>query len=206
MPLPMPDRESQNEMLERRYVEATQLRVVRASDTLEPKFSGYAIVFNKLSLNLGGFRERIAPEAIDRTLRENVDVRALLDHNPAQILGRLSADTLRLKPDQYGLRVEIDAPNTSYARDALESVGRRDISGMSFGFRVFDDEWEDEDEMPIRTVTDMVVREVSIVTFPAYTDTDVEVAHRSLGRWRATPKAYRPSLAMNRARQRQAEQ
>jgi HK97 family phage prohead protease len=202
MPSPiMPD-----DVLERRFVEATQLRVVRAGDNLQPQFSGYAIVFNKLSLNLGGFRERIAAEALDRTFRENVDVRALLDHNPAQILGRLSADTLRLKPDKYGLRVEIDAPNTSYARDALESVSRRDISGMSFGFRAFDDEWTDEDEMPIRTVTDMVVREVSIVTFPAYTDTDVEVAHRSMERWRSAPRPYHPSLAMNRARQRQAEQ
>jgi HK97 family phage prohead protease len=198
----MPSRIDLEDGLERRYVESTQLRVQRTADT-QPTFTGYAIVWDTLSLNLGGFRERVAPRAMDRTLREKVDVRALMDHNPAQILGRLSSRTLRLISDRHGLRVEIDVPDTSYGRDAIESVGRGDISGMSFGFRVFDEEWTEQDEMPIRTVTDMVVREVSIVTFPAYTDTDVEVAHRSMQRWR---QGYRPNLATNRARQRQAEQ
>jgi len=146
------------------------------------KIRGVAIVFNKLSENLGGFRERIKPEAVDRTLREGIDVRALVDHESAKVLGRKTAGTLVLRKTPKGLQVEIDPPDTSYARDILQSVDRGDISGMSFEFQVMPDgvEWSDEDEMPIRDVYDMRIREVSIVTFPAYPQTDVQVAKRSL--------------------------
>jgi phage head maturation protease len=51
---------------------------------------------------------------------------------------------------------------------------------MSFGFRALEDEWNYDGKTPIRTVTDMRISEVSIVTFPAYQQTDVAVAQRSL--------------------------
>jgi HK97 family phage prohead protease len=145
------------------------------------KIRGVAIVFNSLSVNLGGFREIIRPEAVDRTLREGLDVRALVDHDSSKIIGRTKSGTLALKKTKRGLEVTIDPPNTSYARDLVESVSRGDISGMSFGFRVLDDDWQVEDEMPTRYVSDMIVSEVSAVTFPAYPATDV--AMRSLERF-----------------------
>jgi HK97 family phage prohead protease len=151
---------------------------------------GLAIVFNKLSESLGGFRELIRPEAIDRTFREALDVRALVDHDTAKVLGRNKAGTLVMKKTKKGLQVEIDPPQTSYARDILESVNRGDVSGMSFSFRVMPDgvEWDEVDGMPIRQVTDMRIEEVSIVTFPAYPQTDVAVAKRSLEEFLATRK------------------
>jgi HK97 family phage prohead protease len=139
---------------------------------------GYAIVFGSPSLNLGGFREIISPSAVDRTLADGVDLRALVDHDPAKILGRMSAGTLRVEKETRGMRVEIDPPDTTVAHDILASIGRRDVTGMSFAFMTLGDEWDFKADPPVRTVTDMLVREVSVVTWPAYPST--EVALRSL--------------------------
>lgn len=139
---------------------------------------GYAIVFNRLSENLLFFREQIDPAAVDRTLKEKIDLRALVDHDHARILGRLSAGTLRVEKDGHGLQVEIDPPETTSGQDIMESIRRRDVTGMSFAFRTLKDLWDETTDPPTRTVLDMEVREVSVVTFPAYPQT--EVALRSL--------------------------
>ena len=149
---------------------------------------GHAIVFNSVSVNLGGFREIIKPEAVDRTLQEAADVRALWNHESGVVLGRTRAGTLALTRDARGLRVDIDPP--SWAGPQLESIARGDVTGMSFGFHVLDDEWRDGDDgIPLRLVSDMRVSEVSIVTFPAYTATDVTVAQRSAQEYQRANRA-----------------
>lgn len=150
------------------------------------RLRGHAIVFNTRSVKLwswyGDFFEIIKPEAVDRTINEGLDVRALIDHDTAKVLGRTTSGTLTLRKDRTGLKVEIDPPNTSYARDIAESVSRGDVSGMSFRFRVMPDgdSWEEEEDGTlIRNIHDMTVDEVSVVTFPAYLDTDIEVSKRA---------------------------
>jgi HK97 family phage prohead protease len=148
------------------------------------KIRGYAVVFNSLSYDVGGFKEYIAPEAVDRTLQEGIDVRALVDHDSAKIIGRLRAGTLMLRKDSRGLRIEVEPdPEISYARDIMRAVARGDVTGMSFQFRTVGEDtswWGYEGKTPVRTVHDMRINEVSIVTFPAYQATSVEVAQRSL--------------------------
>lgn len=161
---------------------------IRVDPSGDRRLRGYAIVFNSLSLDLGGFRERILPEAITRTLSEALDVRALVDHDSSKIIGRTRAGTLQLAKDGRGLKVVIDPPNTTAARDIWESVERGDVTGMSFAFRTLDDDWHMEDGEPIREVTDMIVREVSIVSFPAYPATDIQAAKRSLDAFMGTMK------------------
>jgi HK97 family phage prohead protease len=146
---------------------------------------GYPIVFNRLSENLGGFREKVIPEAIDRTLRDGIDLRALVDHDASKILGRLSAGTLRVEKDQYGLAVEITPPNTTAGHDIVESINRRDVTGGSFAFMPIGETeswWDFKSNPPVRTVRDMLVRELTICSFPAYPQT--ELALRSLARYR----------------------
>lgn len=147
------------------------------------KLKGYAIRFGSRSLDLGGFTEIIAPEAVDRTLNKGLDVRALVDHDSAKIIGRTRAGTLELRKDAKGLAVFIEPDDQiSYARDIMRSVQRGDVSGMSFGFRTMPggDSWDFENETPIRTLHDIEIREVSVVTFPAYPATSIDVAKRSL--------------------------
>jgi len=150
------------------------------------RLRGYAIVFNRNSLDLGGFIERIRPEAVDRTLSEALDVRALVGHDSDKILGRTKSGTLRLSKDARGLRIEIDPdPDITYARDIMRAVARGDVTGMSFAFRTLEDDWRLEGDTPMREVLDMRISEVSIVSFPAYPDTDVSVAQRALRAFQA---------------------
>jgi hypothetical protein len=182
--------------VETRIVESGDLRI--ESRGVAKVIRGYAIVFNRLSENLGFFREQIAPEAVERTLKDRVDLRALVDHDSSRILGRITAGTLRTEKDGHGLLVEIDPPETTSGQDIVESIRRRDVTGMSFAFRTFKDLWDETTDPPTRTVLDMVVREVSIVTFPAYPQT--EVALRSLTAVRAARSFGRPVTVTDRLR------
>lgn len=152
------------------------------------KIVGYAVVFNQPSQDLGGFVEVFEPSAVDRTLAERLDVRALVNHDPSQVLGRTTAGTLRLAKDARGLRVEIDPPDTTSGRDILASVGRGDVTGMSLAFRVVQPHGERFEQRAgglTRIVSDAVILETSVVTFPAYQTTDAQVALRSLEAFRA---------------------
>lgn len=144
--------------------------------------NGLAIPFGSLSEDLGGFRELWLPEAVDRTLAEAIDVRALVDHDPAKVIGRVKAGTMTLDRQADGLYVTIAPPATTVGRDILESVRRGDITGMSIGFRVMPggDRFEQRGDQVVRVVTDARIIEASIVTFPAFQATDASVAQRSL--------------------------
>ena len=146
-----------------------------AAEGAKPRIIGYAAVFNSLSEDLGGFRETIHVGAFTRSLREGADVRALVDHEPGKILGRRSAGTLELKANQKGLYIAIDPPDTTVARDIVESMRRGDVREMSFGFRTRTDEWRMQEGEVIRELLDVDLLDVSVVTFPAYPATDVAV-------------------------------
>lgn len=53
---------------------------------------GYAIIFDTLSDDLGGFREIISPDALSNV--DISDVKCLINHDFNQIVGRTKADTL----------------------------------------------------------------------------------------------------------------
>lgn len=140
--------------------------------------SGYAAVFNTLSDDLGWFREKILPGAFKDAV-ENTDTVALFNHDSNLVLGRKSSGTLRLYEDNHGLHMEVELPNTSYANDLWESIGRGDVKQQSFGFTVDIDEWHTEEGRDVRTIEKVKdLFDVSPVTYPAYPDTSV--ARRSL--------------------------
>jgi len=141
------------------------------------RVSGYASVFDKPSENLGGFVERIKPGAFTETLKEKrSDPRLLWDHNSQYVLGRRSAGTLMLEEDAKGLRFDATLPDTTYARDLQVLMERGDVREMSFGFNVLRDEWSDLDKPVLkRDVLEVRLIEISIVSFPAYPQTSVNL-------------------------------
>lgn len=137
------------------------------------KLEGYAAVFNQLSNPLGGFREKINRGAFAETIKKD-DIRALFNHDPNFVLGRTTAGTLRLKEDEYGLKIDVDMPDTEWSRGLRETIKRGDVSQMSFGFIVEKDEWDGNDpKNVIRTLKQVQLMDISPVTFPAYPQTDV---------------------------------
>lgn len=160
---------------EQRALDLESLEIRVDGDEDKRTIVGYAAVFDKLSKPLFGFRERIAKGAFKKTIQE-ADIRALFNHDPNHVLGRTKAGTLRLQEDDRGLRIEIDPPDTQFARDLITSIQRRDIDQMSFGFRTIKDQWDHQpDGSVIRTLLEVELFDVSPVTFPAYPQTSVKV-------------------------------
>lgn len=144
---------------------------------------GYAAVFNSPTDIGGWFTEVIAPGAFSKAIAENGDIRALFNHDWNNVLGRTKSGTLHLSEDNRGLKFEVDLPNTSVARDLAESLKRGDISQCSFGFIPTVEEWDYSIEPVKRTITEVELFEVSVVSIPAYEDTEVSlVRDKELGK------------------------
>ena len=164
-----------NRNRERRFTGNCELRAIVPESGGRAKIAGHAAVFNSLSEDLWRFREKISPGAFTPALGKS-DIRALLNHDPNFVLGRTKNGTLRVQEDKTGLAVEIDPPETRWADDLLVSIGRGDISQMSFAFRAGEESWETVDGVDVRTILSFdEIFDVSPVTYPAYPDMDVSL-------------------------------
>ncbi len=144
---------------------------------------GYIAVFDQLSVDLGGFLERVDRHAFDRSLKDKPVV-ALVAHDSKEPLGWTNnPNQLALRTDRRGLIGELHSiPDTSYGRDLVVQVREKLAYQCSFGFYVIEDRWEFRDgELPIRTLVEVELIEVSFgVAIPAYQGTSS--ALRSLDR------------------------
>lgn len=158
-------------------------------------FEGYAAVFDSESCDMGGFVEIIAPNAFNRCLSTGgADIRCLQNHDSNRVLGRTTAGTLRLRADAKGLAFECKAQPTTYARDLGLNVAAKEVSGCSFRFYMPEggDTWvSTPDGRLIRTLTDVEIDEISLVTFPAYKATELSV--RSAERRDEARAAFQPA-------------
>lgn len=151
--------------------------------------SGYAAVFNSLSEDLGGFREKLQPGCFAKSLAEtNKDPLCLYGHDSNQILGRVSSGTLSIAEDSIGLKFTCKLPDTSTARDLTALMQRGDLSACSFGFALGPDgdSWEEVGGQIIRTLLQVTLFEVSVVGQPAYSATSVNL--------RSCPKSLRTKI------------
>ncbi|WP_370548138.1 HK97 family phage prohead protease [Edwardsiella tarda] len=147
----------------------------------DKKLVGYAVRWNSPSQVLWDeFVEMFSPGAFTESLKAGTDVRALYEHDHTKLLGRTTSGSLILSEDDTGLRFELTPPDTQLGRDVLTLVDRGDLSGMSFGFRALKESWDITPTPYIRTITAAELREITVTSMPAYPESGVEVAHRSL--------------------------
>lgn len=169
------------------YRGALPIELRAAEDAV--RVSGHAAVFNQ-EADIGGyFREVIRPGAFTRAIQED-DVPFLIEHEGLP-LARTASGTLKLSEDQQGLLIEseLDAADPDVAR-CVPKMKRGDLSKMSFAFVATRQEWDETDPAsPLRIIHECRLFDVSIVTNPAYSGTDIGL--RSLSEWRA---AHPPAL------------
>jgi HK97 family phage prohead protease len=164
-------------MKNKKEIRMLPIQELRIDDSLDGKIVGHASVFDSWSETLGGifpFKEIVRKGTFTETIKLD-DIRALFNHDPNFVLGRNKAGTLELEEDEIGLRVVITPPDTSWANDLIKNLRRGDISQMSIGFIVLEDTWGTQDGIDIREIKKVQLFDVSIVTYPAYTQTDVGV-------------------------------
>lgn len=159
--------------MERRTLESgLELRTL---DGGRNQLHGESAVFNVETTIAGMFREQFAPGAFTTAIKED-DVACLWNHSHDVPLGRKRSGTLRLSETATGLRYEVDLPDTSWGRDILVLVRRGDVSQSSLGFFVVRDEWTkpaNRDQLPLRTILEARLIDVSPVLFAAYPTTSV---------------------------------
>lgn len=186
----MGKQKSQNSKYQTRAFSLANIKLENRADGEPSRITGLAAVFDKLSEDLGGFREKIRKGAFAKSIKDG-DIRALFNHDPNFILGRTVAGTLELSEVEEGLAVSIDVPDTTVAKDLMTSMKRGDITQMSFGFETIKDAWTEFKGKSIRELLEVKLFDVSPVVFPAYPQTSAQA--RSLPGSRDTQKrlAYR---------------
>ena len=174
---------------------AQQFQTRSANDDLF--IEGYFSVFNSEYPLWEGASEIVKPGAFTNSV--SGDVRALINHDSSLVLGRTKAGTLTLRQDERGLwgsirinRDDVDAMNL-YAR-----VQRGDVDQCSFGFDIKRETFVDLGDGKCRWEIEEVdpLYEVSVCTFPAYTETSVsarkqdlaEIEKRRAEAWRSDMK------------------
>lgn len=189
---------------------------IRTPENAESRFFGYGAVFNTRTA-IGnplrwGFYEEVAPGTFTKTIAEG-DQRMLIDHDSYYVVSRVSANTLYLAQDARGLTVDSALDEElSYVKDLKANLRNGNITGMSFGFQVVNDDWADEEvelsdgnsaTVEVRTIREVKLFETSPVTFPAYEETTAGLRHSLVpallrrGDQAAIARAakYRPELA-----------
>jgi hypothetical protein len=131
-----------------------------------------------------GFLEIVTPSFFNKSKGDGYPgVTARYQHDPLYVLGSTESGTLRLTVDSRGLDYEVDLPQTR--GDVLELVSRKDVRSSSFAFQSFDDTWDYEDGMALRTLLSGRLIDVAPVTNAAYTQSSVSL--RSLARFMDAP-------------------
>ena len=142
--------------------------------------SGYFIVFVTETELYPGVREEVSPDALVGV--DLSDVKALIDHDTAKVLGRTKANTLSLSVDSKGLYGEIIVNESDQeAMNLYSRVQRGDVDQCSFGFEILNEEMIQNSDGTVKFIIKSInLYEVSVVTFPAYQETAVEARSKQI--------------------------
>jgi len=178
------EKKKKNDDLEHRSIIGhVEIRADSDEDSDSRMLTGYAVSYNKQSQVMRDwwgdkFVEVIAEGAFDKSLQDR-GVLAYWNHNKDILLGNTESGTLILDSDSAGVRFDLDLPKSSWGDNVLESAKRKDVQGVSFGFRVLDDAISkieiDGEEVYKRTVVEAELYEISPTPRPAYVDSECHV-------------------------------
>lgn len=164
--------ESRTDMRQMRTI-ASQFTTRETETEKNPIIEGYFAVFDSIYEMGEGMSESIDAHAFDTAL--DADIRALTNHDTSLVLGRTKAGTLELRVDEHGLYGIIHInPNDADAMNLYERVLRGDVDQCSFGFDILSEETDFQDDGSVHwTIKEVRLYEVSVCTFPAYSETEV---------------------------------
>lgn len=172
----------------RTYGEVAEIRTLESGGT--NIVSGYALKFDTLSHDFGYGDDHVY-ETLDKRCLDETDMSnaaALINHDANMLLGRIGFN-LELRTDDIGLYFEVRPTDTSYAKDLITNMQSGIIAKCSFGFVPDPNsiEWSKRaDGSYLRTIKKIKqLFDVSVVTYPAYEDTESVVSQRSFEAFRA---------------------
>ncbi len=161
-------------------------KIYRSADIAsnEGRFiEGYAVVFNVLSADLGGFREIIRPGAINQDLINSSDIIANMNHRDDYMMARLrnGKGNIDLTIDQHGLKFKFECPETAKGEELLQHVKRGEITQCSFAFSLDyldkgSEKWTvNSDGTQVREILKIEkLYDISCVINPAYEATECQ--------------------------------
>lgn len=149
----------------------------------------------------GHFNESIRKGAFRKSLSERTPV-LQFDHGQHPLIGSIPIGSITdIREDDHGLYIEARISDNWLMQPVRDAISEGSVGGMSFRFEVIREEWRtaegellrDPDEImrrlympdpedgPLqRTLTEVRMREVGPVVFPAYESTTVGVRARSV--------------------------
>jgi HK97 family phage prohead protease len=181
-----------------RRINQTQFEIRTLEDGKTVILEGYALKFGKRSEDFGGVDEILERGCLDKTDMSNVV--ALINHDPNYPLARNTVREgpghLSLSVDDTGLRFSLIPTDTAYAKDLMTNMAAGVVNQCSFAFTLAESgaDWsyESEKDMYHRAVKHIErLWDVSIVTTPAYPDTEAQAVQRSM---QESKEAYVNSL------------
>lgn len=178
--------EIKNELSVKRNYMMNDIVTRSLEDGNKSSIEGHAAVFNQTTDIGGFFYEVIERGAFDEC--DFSDVALFVNHEQDELpLARSKKSngnsTMQLQVDEIGLfiRADLDTKNNLNASALYSAIERKDVTGMSFAFRIKEQKWENLDsKMPTRRITKIAkVYEVSAVNNPAYESTEIFARDKS---------------------------
>ncbi|GBU21072.1 peptidase [Fibrobacteres bacterium R8-0-B4] len=169
--------------IETRFVAADDSDVtaeLRESEAEKERFvEGLGVAYGREVELFPGFFETIRAGALSRAVNGDAEIKCFFNHDPTFVLATTrSKPPLELADTPQGVRFRAAIPDTSYGRDLIENLRRRNVRGASFSFRVDKDGdivTRDDNGNYHREITSAKLYEIGPVTNPAYRQTSAKL-------------------------------
>ncbi len=167
---------------------------------------GYAAVFDTPTDIGGVFTEVVARGAFKSALERGDDVEFLINHGGLPI-ARSTAGNLKMWEDDRGLRIEakLDPADPDVQR-IIPKMRAGMLDQMSFAFQATGQRWDTAGDGPdVRTITDVMLYDVSVVNRGAYPQTSIALRSHQEAKAEAEKARDEAERKANRYFERKAE-